>query len=200
MTPTALSARRLRARSGERRRAVAGSARRRRGRGDRRVSRALRGRAPRGVDGARRKSPTDVSFSAERATLARSGFGCRAPLEHRRRPKTTARGWGQTYLRLQSLASGRFRVRRACACARSECSATRSSPRSRAQKSGGEARGLQNLNSRVSGSRAVPCWRLGGRRGGFCAAHAGFAIRVCRGSVCTFRNLSVTHRVRYFRR
>ena len=85
------------------------------------------------------KSARAVSFSAERATLVRSGFGGRRargtrPAASRRR----RRDWGDTYPRLWSPASVRFRVRRACACARAARVAARSSPRSRARKRGGD--------------------------------------------------------------
>ena len=70
------------------------------------------------------------------------------------------------------------RPRCAFACAaRASVRARRASPRGRRRARGhenAEETGWQNLNSRVSGSRGVPCWRLGGRRGRFCAPHAGF--------------------------
>jgi hypothetical protein len=65
------------------------------------------------------------------------------------------------------------RPRCAFACAaRASVRARRASPRGRRRARGhenAEETGWQNLNSRVSGSRGVPCWRLGGRRGRFCA-------------------------------
>ena len=65
------------------------------------------------------------------------------------------------------------RPRCAFACAaRASVRARRASPRGRRRARGhenAEDTGWQNLNSRVSGSRGVPCWRLGGRRGRFCA-------------------------------
>ena len=164
---TAVSARRLRARTGGRGRAVAGGAGRWRGRGRGWVSHGRRGRASRGVDGAETKS-ADVSFSAERepsrdpgSVVAARGF------ERRRR-----RDDGEEIRDGPTLACGP-RPRGASSCAaRVLVRARRASPRGRRRARGhenAEETGWQNLNSRVSGSRDVPCcWRLfiGGRRGG----------------------------------
>ena len=112
------------------------------------------------------KSARAVSFSAERATLARSLFGGRARGAHalRRRDDGVESGEKPT------LACGpRPRCAFACA-ARASVRARRASPRGRRRARGhenAEETGWQNLNSRVSGSRGVPCWRLGGRRGRF---------------------------------
>ena len=78
-------------------------------------------------------------FFRRTRTLARSGFGrrrarVRTPAAARRRRRDS----GRTYPRLWSSASGRFLVRRACACARSARFAARASPRSRARKRGGD--------------------------------------------------------------
>lgn len=85
------------------------------------------------------KSARAVSFSAERATLARSLFGGRRARGTRFAASRRRRGeWGETYPRLWSPASVRFRVRRACFSARAARVAARSSPRSRARKRGGD--------------------------------------------------------------
>ena len=88
------------------------------------------------------------------------------------------------------------RPRCAFACAaRASVRARRASPRGRRRARGhenAEETGWQNLNSRVSGSRGVPCWRLGGRRGRFCAPHAGFGRHAHRAVVG--RKFSNRHR------
>jgi hypothetical protein len=102
--------------------------------GPRRGTRAL----AENVDAAT-KSARAVSFSAERATLARSLFGGRRARGTRFAASRRRRGeWGETYPRLWSPASVRFRVRRACFSARAARVAARSSPRSRARKRGGD--------------------------------------------------------------